>query len=77
MMASAAEAARILITDDSANCTRPAIDEFPSDLFSEYQRDHGAVVVHVIVSIYIFYALALLCDEYIVPAFELVCQSTI
>jgi hypothetical protein len=58
------------------NCTPPAIDDFPKDLFTEEQRQDGAVVLHVISSLYLFVALAVVCDKYFVPAVERICQGT-
>nr|CAD7455680.1 unnamed protein product [Timema tahoe] len=58
-----------------ANCTPPAIDDFPRDLFSERQRQDGAVVLHVFTSLYLFVALAVVCDKYFVPAVERICQA--
>ncbi|XP_069695190.1 sodium/potassium/calcium exchanger 3 isoform X2 [Periplaneta americana] len=57
------------------NCTPPAIDDFPKDLFTEKQRQDGAVVLHVIASLYLFVALAVVCDKYFVPAVERICQA--
>ncbi|KAH8396191.1 hypothetical protein KR222_004699, partial [Zaprionus bogoriensis] len=57
------------------NCTQPAIDDFPGDLFTEAQRQSGAVVLHVIASLYLFVALAVVCDEYFVPAVEKICAA--
>ncbi|KAM7348060.1 sodium/potassium/calcium exchanger 4-like isoform 2-T2 [Cochliomyia hominivorax] len=57
------------------NCTQPAIDDFPRDLFTEGQRQAGAVVLHVIASLYLFVALAVVCDEYFVPAVEKICAA--
>ena len=57
------------------NCTQPAIDDFPRDLFTEAQRQNGAVVLHAIASLYLFVALAVVCDKYFVPAVEKICQG--
>ncbi|XP_035788502.1 sodium/potassium/calcium exchanger 4-like isoform X3 [Anopheles albimanus] len=57
------------------NCTPPAIDDFPRDLFTEEQRQNGAVVLHAIASLYLFVALAVVCDKYFVPAVEKICQA--
>jgi hypothetical protein len=56
-------------------CTPPGIDDFPMDLFSPTQRAQGFVLVHFFVSMYIFYALALVCDDYFVPAMECICEG--
>ena len=58
------------------NCTAPAILEFPPDLFTQDERlNYGAVLVHILASVYIFYGLALVCDNYLVPAIEIVSES--
>lgn len=55
------------------NCTQPAIDDFPKDVFTEAERLQGAFVLHIIASLYLFVALALVCDKYFVPAVEKIC----
>lgn len=57
------------------NCTPPAIDDFPRDFFTEQQRQGGAVIVHIVVSLYLFVALAVVCDKYFVPAVEKICHA--
>lgn len=57
------------------NCTPPAIDDFPKDIFTEEQRQDGAVALHIIISLYLFVALAVVCDKYFVPAVEKICQA--
>lgn len=58
-----------------SNCTSPAIDDFPRDLFTDAQRRHGAVVLHALIALYLFAALAVVCDKYFVPAVERICQA--
>ncbi|XP_014231141.1 sodium/potassium/calcium exchanger 4 isoform X1 [Trichogramma pretiosum] len=62
-------------TINGTNCTPPAIEDFPHDLFDEQQRQAGAVVVHVLVSLYLFVALAVVCDKFFVPAVEKICHA--
>uniref|UniRef100_A0A224XMZ1 Sodium/potassium/calcium exchanger 5 n=1 Tax=Panstrongylus lignarius TaxID=156445 RepID=A0A224XMZ1_9HEMI len=57
------------------NCTPPAIDDFPRDWFTEEERAAGAVVLHIVASLYLFLALALVCDKYFVPAVERICKA--
>ncbi|XP_050067126.1 sodium/potassium/calcium exchanger 4 [Anopheles maculipalpis] len=64
-----------LARSNGMNCTQPAIDDFPRDLFTEEQRQNGAVVLHAIASLYLFVALAVVCDKYFVPAVEKICQA--
>lgn len=58
-----------------ANCTQPAIDDFPRDIFTPEERLRGAVVFHVAASLYLFLALAVVCDKYFVPAVEKICSG--
>ncbi|KAK3922930.1 Sodium/potassium/calcium exchanger 3 [Frankliniella fusca] len=59
----------------SINCTNPAIDDFPRDLFTDKQRQDGAVVLHALIALYLFAALAVVCDKYFVPAVERICHA--
>ncbi|CAL8333615.1 unnamed protein product [Lota lota] len=56
------------------NCTAPALHEFPTDLFTHRERTEGAVALHVLCTIYMFCALALVCDDYFVPSLEKICE---
>ncbi|XP_019502825.1 PREDICTED: sodium/potassium/calcium exchanger 1 isoform X4 [Hipposideros armiger] len=42
--------------------------EYPLDLFSVEERQQGWVVLHIFGMMYVFVALAIVCDEYFVPA---------
>ncbi|GFT71234.1 hypothetical protein TNCV_3002271 [Trichonephila clavipes] len=46
--------------------------QFPEDLFTPQQRRHGAVVLHVFGLVYMFVALAIVCDEFFVPALDVI-----
>ncbi|XP_068455470.1 sodium/potassium/calcium exchanger 3 isoform X2 [Clinocottus analis] len=50
------------------------IHEFPRDFFSNQERVDGAVGLHVLCAVYMFYALALVCDDYFVPCLEKICE---
>ncbi|KAJ8389869.1 hypothetical protein AAFF_G00113380 [Aldrovandia affinis] len=60
--------------ETSKNCTKPALHEFPTDLFSHKERTEGAVALHVLCTVYMFFALALVCDDYFVPSLEKICE---
>ncbi|XP_030269075.1 sodium/potassium/calcium exchanger 1-like isoform X1 [Sparus aurata] len=49
--------------------------DYPEDLFSVEQRRQGWVALHVIGMIYMFVALAIVCDEFFVPALEVITNS--
>uniref|UniRef100_A0A669E9E4 Sodium/potassium/calcium exchanger 3 n=1 Tax=Oreochromis niloticus TaxID=8128 RepID=A0A669E9E4_ORENI len=51
-----------------------SIHEFPRDYFTNKQRVEGAVGLHVLCAVYMFYALALVCDDYFVPSLEKICE---
>lgn len=46
--------------------------EYPEDLFSVEQRRQGWVALHVLGMTYMFVALAIVCDEFFVPALEVI-----
>ncbi|XP_052594783.1 sodium/potassium/calcium exchanger 4 isoform X2 [Peromyscus californicus insignis] len=62
-------------TPPAKNCTDPAIHEFPTDLFSNKERQHGAVLLHILGALYMFYALAIVCDDFFVPSLEKICEK--
>ena len=57
---------RHLLANDSNN--------YPTDVFSLEQRRKGAVILHVIGMIYMFVALAVVCDEFFVPALTVITE---
>ena len=54
----------------AVNCTPRSLDQFPADFMSEQQRKNGGVVVHILLSLYIFAAIAIVCDDYFVASLE-------
>ncbi|XP_040267526.1 sodium/potassium/calcium exchanger 4 isoform X1 [Bufo bufo] len=56
------------------NCTEPAINEFPDDLFTIKERKKGAILLHIFCALYMFYALAIVCDDFFVPSMEKICE---
>ncbi|KAG1657322.1 Sodium/potassium/calcium exchanger Nckx30C [Nymphon striatum] len=46
--------------------------QFPPDLFTEYQLKHGAFCLHLIGMAYMFVALAIVCDEFFVPSLSVI-----
>ncbi|XP_051500308.1 sodium/potassium/calcium exchanger 4-like [Myxocyprinus asiaticus] len=67
-----------LISDNKTeekNCTEPAIREFPEDIFTNAERKSGAVLLHIIATLYMFLALAIVCDDYFVMSLEKICEK--
>ena len=50
---------------------------FPKDVFEMEELKKGAVVLHVIGIIYMFLALALVCDEFFVPSLDVITEKVI
>uniref|UniRef100_A0AAZ1XUS7 Sodium/calcium exchanger membrane region domain-containing protein n=1 Tax=Oreochromis aureus TaxID=47969 RepID=A0AAZ1XUS7_OREAU len=61
--------------NQTGGASRPAISEFPEDIFTVDQRRQGAVLLHVLCAIYMFHALAIVCDVYFVPSLEKVSEN--
>ncbi|OWF56023.1 hypothetical protein KP79_PYT16868 [Mizuhopecten yessoensis] len=57
------------------NCTPRAVEQFPKGLFTQDERLRGGIIVHVLVSLYMFLGFALLCDDYFVPSLEIICDN--
>lgn len=49
--------------------------KFPPDLFSEDQLRKGAIIFHIIGMIYMFVALAIVCDEFFIPSLDVITEK--
>eukprot|EP00756_Hemistasia_phaeocysticola_P025086 Hpha_TRINITY_DN15987_c2_g4::TRINITY_DN15987_c2_g4_i1::g.72305::m.72305/K13750/SLC24A2, NCKX2; solute carrier family 24 (sodium/potassium/calcium exchanger), member 2 len=58
---------------------QPSVKEedplYPDDLFSADQLEKGAIILHVIGIFYMFWGLAIICDDYFVPALEVITET--
>uniref|UniRef100_A0A8C1X0B9 Solute carrier family 24 member 4b n=1 Tax=Cyprinus carpio TaxID=7962 RepID=A0A8C1X0B9_CYPCA len=52
-----------------------AIHEFPDDIFTNAERKSGGVLLHIIAALYMFLALAIVCDDYFVTSLEKICEK--
>lgn len=66
---------RRLLGLNDENCTPAAILEFPQDGFTREQRQHGWAILHALLACYFFILLAIVCDDYFVPAIKKMCDS--
>ena len=63
-------------TTPAPNTTEPESDPlFPPDLFSPDQLASGAVALYVLGVIYMFVALAIVCDEFFVPSLDVIIEK--
>ncbi|KAJ2940030.1 hypothetical protein O0L34_g14063 [Tuta absoluta] len=57
------------------NCTPPAIEQFPRPLMGQFARTHGGLILHVLVCVFTFIGLAIVCDEYFVSSLDRICEE--
>ncbi|XP_075232313.1 putative sodium/potassium/calcium exchanger CG1090 [Lycorma delicatula] len=57
-----------------SNCTPPAIEQFPKPSMGPYWRKHGGLIFHILICIYSFIGLAIVCDEYFVTSLDRICE---
>jgi len=60
---------------DRCNVAKNESGMFPPDVFTEKQLKDGAIVLYVIGILYMFYALALVCDNYFVPSLDVLIEK--
>jgi len=69
--------------DDLAKKTGPSTEkekngdfgDFPTDVFNLVQLRHGAILFHIAGILYMFFALALVCDEFFVPSLDVIADK--
>ncbi|XP_068140921.1 sodium/potassium/calcium exchanger Nckx30C isoform X3 [Drosophila tropicalis] len=59
--------------NDNSTITKTPL--FPKDLFTKEQLENGAVILHIIGVIYMFVALAIVCDEFFVPSLDVIIEK--
>ncbi|KAM3845542.1 sodium/potassium/calcium exchanger 2 [Vipera latastei] len=63
------------LTDEFNNHTEHSQGDYPTDLFSLAERRRGAVILHIIGMVYMFVALAIVCDEFFVPSLTVITEK--
>ncbi|XP_071490620.1 sodium/potassium/calcium exchanger 3-like [Diadema antillarum] len=63
------------VHEEEINCTPSTIEEFPPDIFTKEQRANGAIILHTLMAVYMFVALAIVCDDYFVSSLEKICEK--
>merc|ERR1719354_314227 len=53
-------------SDKPCTYSSGAVEEFPTDLFTQKEREKGAIILHIITLFYTFGLLAVVCDDYFV-----------
>ncbi|XP_034181718.1 putative sodium/potassium/calcium exchanger CG1090 isoform X2 [Osmia lignaria lignaria] len=57
------------------NCSPPAIEQFPRPLMGPNARKHGGLIIHILVAVYTFLGLAIVCDDYFVSSLDRICEE--
>lgn len=57
------------------NCTPPAIDQFPPTLLPPWFRERGGLIIHILIAIFTFLGLAIVCDDYFVASLDRICEG--
>ncbi|KAF9408299.1 hypothetical protein HW555_011968 [Spodoptera exigua] len=57
------------------NCSPPAIEQFPKPLMGQSARKHGGLIIHILVAVFTFIGLAIVCDEYFVSSLDRICEE--
>lgn len=57
------------------NCTPPSIEQFPPPLMPASWRRHGGLIIHVLVAVFTFLGLAIVCDDYFVSSLDRLCEE--
>lgn len=55
---------------NQSKCEVPSIDEFPPLFFNNEQRRRGGVLLHIVLILYSFAAIEIVCDDYFASALE-------
>lgn len=57
------------------NCSAPAIEQFPRPLMGPETRKRGGLIIHILVAVYTFLGLAIVCDDYFVSSLDRICEE--
>jgi sodium/potassium/calcium exchanger 5 len=71
------DSTKILEDDNCIRTLKQSSDEFPSDIFTQEQRLHGAILVHLFVLMYCFTFVAFICRNFFLPSVFCICEGTV
>ncbi|VDM63268.1 unnamed protein product [Angiostrongylus costaricensis] len=74
LLSVAALFAVIAVSTDFLPVPNSSSEQFPPDLFTLEQRQHGAILLHLGGLVYMFVALAIVCDEFFVPSLSVLIE---
>jgi len=56
-------------------CLTPAVMQFPKPIISKFGRRCGGIIFYIALAVYMFIGLAIVCDDYFVPALDRICDG--
>lgn len=57
------------------NCTSRSVEEFPGNFMTLKETRDGGVFAHILIVLYVFGALAIVCDDYFCASLEIICDE--
>lgn len=57
------------------NCTPPAIEQFPPTILPPWFRERGGLIIHILIAMFTFLGLAIVCDDYFVSSLDRICEE--
>ncbi|KAM7156483.1 sodium/potassium/calcium exchanger 5 isoform 2-T2 [Molossus nigricans] len=61
-------------TGNSTQCVISPSSEFPEGFFTKQERADGGIVIYILIILYMFLALSIVCDEYFLPSLEIISE---
>ncbi|XP_003471815.1 sodium/potassium/calcium exchanger 5 isoform X1 [Cavia porcellus] len=62
-------------TGNSTQCVLSPSAEFPEGFFTPQERADGGVVIYLLIILYMFLAVSIVCDQYFLPALEIISET--
>lgn len=73
----APESERQTVKEKRKGCHPPAIEQFPPQPFDPDFRKRGGLIIHIVIAIFTFLGLAIVCDDYFVASLDRICEGFI
>ncbi|KAM6426273.1 sodium/potassium/calcium exchanger 5 isoform 2-T2 [Liasis olivaceus] len=61
--------------ENETRCILSPSSEFPEGFFTPQEREEGGIVIYFIIIFYMFLAVSIVCDDYFLPALEMISHS--
>ncbi|KAG8440499.1 hypothetical protein GDO86_006305 [Hymenochirus boettgeri] len=55
-------------------CIASASSEFPNGFFTDQERKEGGIIIHFLIILYMFLAVAIVCEDYFIPSLEVISE---